>query len=171
MDTKYITGIAAIVVIALGAYMFLSKPAVPSQPAPTSADMGTATTTANASSTDSGGTGVSVGVGVNVGSAVTVTYTDAGFSPASVTVKKGQSVTFINKSSNDMWIASNPHPLHNGYDGTTEQQHCAPGYTGAAPLDECSPAATFTFTFDKVGTWGYHNHEGAQDHGTVIVTQ
>ena len=66
-------------------------------------------------------------------------------------------------------MASDPHPIHNGYDGTTLQQHCAQGYTGPAPFDECSPGTSFSFTFAKVGSWGYHDHLEASIKGTVVV--
>lgn len=102
----------------------------------------------------------------------TITYTDSGFSPASLTVPVGTTVTFVNNASDQMMVASNPHPTHQGYDGTTRAQHCVAGYTGPAPLDECtaaSPGSSWTFTFTKAGTWGFHNHASPGDSGTVIV--
>lgn len=102
-----------------------------------------------------------------------VTYTDRGFSPASVTVAEGQSVTFVNRSSNRMWVASAVHPTHEAYDGTSKDQHCAAGYSGPAPFDECAAVASggsYTFAFAKAGTWNYHNHMSASDTGEVIVT-
>ncbi len=99
----------------------------------------------------------------------TVTYSGHGFSPSTVTIAKGGTVTFVNQSSNKMWVASDPHPTHQGYDGTTRSQHCAQGYTGAKPFDQCSTGNSFTFTFTKTGSWGYHNHDLHQDTGTVVV--
>ncbi len=100
---------------------------------------------------------------------VTVTYTGSAFSPASVTIKKGDTVTFVDNSANPMWVASNPHPIHNGYSGTTVDQHC-PDTAGTA-FDECSTGTSYSFTFQKVGTWGYHNHANHGATGTVVVTQ
>jgi plastocyanin len=102
---------------------------------------------------------------------VTVHYTSTGFSPSVVTINKGDTVTFVaDPNSDEMWIASDPHPTHQGYDGTTKSEHCASDYTGPAPFDECSSAGTsFSFTFEKTGTWGYHNHGNSSDKGTVIV--
>lgn len=103
--------------------------------------------------------------------AAIVTYTDQGFSPNSVTVKKGQTVEFVNRSAGSMWIASNPHPIHSGYSGTTMSQHC-PDTTGTA-FDECTlvgAGGTYSFTFQKVGSWGYHNHADHTVTGTVVVT-
>lgn len=106
-----------------------------------------------------------------VTSAVTVTYTDQGFSPANVTIAQGETVTWINRSSKDMWVASAMHPTHMAYDGTTLANHCAAGATTS--FDAChvsSPTASYSFTFDKAGTWKYHDHIDASKFGTVIVT-
>jgi plastocyanin len=114
---------------------------------------------------------INAGVAAGVPTAATVALTSSGFSPKSVTIKKGGTVTWVNQTSGDMWIGSAPHPTHTGYDGTTQQQHCAPGYAGPAPFDECKEADTFSFTFDKVGSWNYHNHENASLFGTVVVVE
>lgn len=111
-----------------------------------------------------------VGVTVTVGSP-TIVYSDAGFSPQTLTIKKGTTVTFVNQSTHEMWIGSDEHPSHTGYDGTSRETHCAPGYTGAAPLDQCGPGSSFSFTFNEVGSWGYHNHREDDDHGTIVVVE
>ncbi|MDE1924727.1 MAG: hypothetical protein KGH79_00920 [Patescibacteria group bacterium] len=99
----------------------------------------------------------------------TVTYTAQGFSPSTVTIASGGTVRFVNQSGGAMYIASNPHPTHEGYDGTTRSEHCAAGYTGPAPFDQCTTGNTFSFTFTKTGTFGYHNHTDPSIMGTVIV--
>jgi len=99
----------------------------------------------------------------------TVQFTDQGWSPSSVTIAKGGTVTFVNKSASQMWVASDPHPTHQGYDGTTRAEHCAQGYSGPAPFDECSSGTTFSFTFDKTGSFGFHNHDADADKGTIVV--
>jgi plastocyanin len=86
----------------------------------------------------------------------TVTYTDSGYSPASITIKVGDSVTFKNQSSSDVRTASNPHPIHTGLKGFDAGRGYAPG-------------EDYTFTFTKVGTFGYHNHLNPSDGGTIIV--
>lgn len=104
-------------------------------------------------------------------SGVTVTYTDEGFSPASVTVSLGTTVTFINQSSGDMWVASAMHPTHSVYSGTSLSQHC-PSTTNDA-FDECraeAPGSLYSFTFAKEGTWKYHDHLDATKFGSVVVT-
>ena len=98
----------------------------------------------------------------------TVTYDGNSFSPSTVTIAQGGTVTFTDNAG-QMWVASNPHPTHEGYDGTTRTQHCAAGYTGATPFDECSPGSSFSFTFNKTGTFGYHDHLNHGATGTINV--
>lgn len=93
-----------------------------------------------------------------------VTYTDSGFSPSTLTIKKGTAAIFKNIASDDMRVASNPHPIHNGY--PTE------GGCVSSTFDSCSnikPGISWSFTFDIVGTWRYHNHLNPSEGGTVVV--
>ena len=102
---------------------------------------------------------------------VTVTYTDQGFSPKSVTITVGTKVNFVNESSGNMWVASAAHPTHTAYSGTSLSQHCPD--TANESFDECAkdaPGTTFSFTFNKEGTWKYHDHLNASKFGTVVVT-
>ncbi|MBI5470532.1 hypothetical protein HY968_04430 [Candidatus Kaiserbacteria bacterium] len=109
--------------------------------------------------------------GTGAAMSTTVTYTGSGFSPASVTIKQGGTVTFVNQGGDRMNVASDPHPQHSGYDGTSRNSHCAPGYTGEKPFDECAAGSSYSFTFTKVGSWGYHNHFNEEDGGVVNVVQ
>jgi plastocyanin len=94
-------------------------------------------------------------------------YNAQGFSPATVTIAKGGTVTWVNQSGAGMWVASDQHPSHTGYAGTSRQQHC-PDTSGTA-FDQCAPGDKYSFTFSKTGTWGFHNHVNATANGTVIV--
>ena len=94
----------------------------------------------------------------------TVVLTDYGFSPGVLTVKKGTTVTFMNRSTKDARFASNPHPIHSDYPTR--------GGCISSTFDSCDdipPGGSWDFTFDAVGTWGYHNHLNAVDMGTVVV--
>lgn len=100
----------------------------------------------------------------------TITYTASGFSPATLTIAQGTTVVFKNESSNPFWPASNVHPTHTLYDGTTLQQHCANPTSDT--FDACggiAPGTSWSFTFNKVGTWAYHNHMSVSHGGTIIV--
>ncbi len=109
------------------------------------------------------------GAAATPGGAVVVSYTSEGFSPSTITIKKGQTITFLNKGSQEMWVASDEHPSHTGYDGTNKDAHCDVGATPS--FDQCGVSATYSFTFTKVGTWSYHNHREDEDRGSVIVTE
>jgi plastocyanin len=90
---------------------------------------------------------------------VSVTIDDNGFSPQEITVKKGTTVTFINSSSNPKWPASNPHPTHTDYpEFDPKQQGIVAGQT-------------WSFTFDKIGTWKFHDHLNPARRGTITVVE
>lgn len=100
----------------------------------------------------------------NTTNGVTVDYTSNGFSPSTITVTKGGTVTWVNNSQDVIRVASDPHPTHNGYPTT--------GGCVSSTFDSCSlipPGGTWSFTFGIVGTWGYHNHMNPVQKGTVVV--
>ncbi len=101
--------------------------------------------------------------------ATMVIYTDNGFTPKTIVIKKGSKLTFVNKTTNKMWIASDPHPTNSGYIGKTRVSHC-PDTSGTA-FDQCNIGNSYTFTFNKIGTWGYHNYMVDQDKGVITVTE
>ena len=108
----------------------------------------------------------------NAAPVTTVTLTDAGFSPAIVTVSLGETVRFVNASSRGMWVGSDDHPTHTEYDGTSTREHCADGAATNGTFDQCTASPTqsrYEYTFRKTGIFGYHNHVGASSVGTVIV--
>ncbi|MFA5997962.1 MAG: plastocyanin/azurin family copper-binding protein [Candidatus Paceibacterota bacterium] len=150
------TGLVVVLIIIAGGWYFLSK-APAGEPVPdTTNQMPVIGETATDTVVTSG---------------TTITYTDQGFSPASVTIAQGETVTWVNQSSKDMWVASAMHPTHMAYDGTALKEHCAT--SAPASFDACrvfSSGASYSFTFDKAGTWKYHNHLDASKFGTVIVT-
>lgn len=100
----------------------------------------------------------------------TVTYTDSGFQPGSLSVPVGTTVTFTNESSDTMWVASDVHPTHTEYSGASRVEHCSGG-SSAAAFDQCQVGQTYSFTFNKPGTWGYHNHQMSFHTGTITVTE
>lgn len=101
----------------------------------------------------SGASGVDKG---GVASRTVVTYSNAGFTPASVKVSAGTVVTFVNESTGVMWVASDPHPIHSLLPGFDQRTSVGKG-------------GTYEYTFAKVGTWSYHNHMNTSSKGTVVV--
>ncbi len=87
-----------------------------------------------------------------------VELTDSGFSPKTLTVKKGTTVTFKNTSSGGMWVASAVHPTHQLLPDLNQ-------------LKSVNKGGAYEYTFEKVGTWKYHNHVSPADTGSVVVTE
>ena len=160
----WIAVIVGIIVIGGGIWWFSSQ-----QSAEVAVDN---STTLNGSTDTGSDTGTQTGVDVSVGTppmTATVTYSGTSFTPATVTVAKGGTVTFVDASGRGMWVASGMHPTHTTYDGTSESAHCAAGYTGPKPFDQCKNGTTYSFAFDKTGEWGYHDHLHSSAFGKVVV--
>lgn len=164
MKQTTIIGVVVVVLIAGGAWWYVGQQ--PSSSVPAAVDTATPVQT----SADTSQVQVQTSVNTTPAPVTLVVYGDEGFSPKTVTIPPGTRVEFVDRSVlKDMWVASAAHPTHQMYDGTTKVQHCVTGYTGAKPFDQCSIGTSFDYTFDKVGTWKYHNHVEAGDFGTVIV--
>ncbi|MEK7601995.1 MAG: plastocyanin/azurin family copper-binding protein [Patescibacteria group bacterium] len=162
-----ISVIVVVLVVAGGYFLFAQKTEAPV----TNPALGGETTSAPLETT-SPATGSDVSGEATTpaaGKPVTVTYDGTNFSPTSVSIKVGDTVTFVNSSNQPMWVASDVHPAHTGYSGTSKSQHC-PDTTGTA-FDQCSVGSSYTFTFGKTGSWKYHNHASASAVGTVSVSQ
>lgn len=99
-----------------------------------------------------------------------ITYTDSGFTPGTITIKKGEIVVWKNESINSMWTASAMHPTHKAYPGT---DNSACGTQTLLPMfDSCEKIAigqSWSFKFDNIGTWKYHNHSNSSHFGTIVV--
>ncbi|HSX24960.1 MAG TPA: cupredoxin domain-containing protein [Candidatus Andersenbacteria bacterium] len=86
----------------------------------------------------------------------TVSMTDTGISPATITVKSGTTITFINNGQQLHWPASDPHPIHTDVPGFDAKRGLAPG-------------ELYRFTFTKVGSFGMHDHLHPSFHAQIIV--
>ena len=78
------------------------------------------------------------------------------FDPASLTIKKGDTVKFVNTASKAIWPASAPHPTHTDYPEFDPKQGIAAG-------------SSWSFVFTKTGTWKYHDHLNPAARGTITV--
>jgi plastocyanin len=158
--TPLVAGIVVLLILAGIAVYLSSHPKTAIAPA-TETSSTTAMATGNAT------------VGAT-GQSQVITYSDKGFSPSTVTIAAGTTVTWSNTSVRPMWVASGNHPSHTVYDGTSTSQHCVSGAPSAATVfDECAAipsGGSYSFTFTKVGSWSYHNHAHASDMGTIVVT-
>ena len=85
-----------------------------------------------------------------------VTVTDSGYSPNTLTIKAGTTVTFKNESGIAIWPASDPHPIHTDY----------PEFDARRPYEQ---GASYSFTFERKGQWKYHDHLSPNRRGLIIV--
>lgn len=84
-----------------------------------------------------------------------VSYTSRGFSPATLTIKKGMSVHFVNNSTKAMSLTTT----------TTDNQVQSEFNQGKT----VGQGGTYDFTFMTAGSWYYMNRNNAADFGVIIV--
>lgn len=92
--------------------------------------------------------------------AATVSATDAGFDPKTVTVNAGEAITWVNNSSRAIQIASDPHPTHSDNPQVTGGQ-----FTVEVKVGESKTVGAGT----KIGSWGIHDHLKPSAKATVVV--
>lgn len=166
MNSKLLIGLVVLVAgVGVGWYFLKGSSTTPQTASDTQVYQPTPTPTQETVDTSligsSGLVGTSAtagGEGVMVLETSTVTYTDSGFSPNIITVKKGTTVKFVNQGTGSMWVASAVHPTH----------QLLPGFD---QLKSVLKGSTYEYTFEKVGTWKYHNHVNASNTGSVVVTE
>ena len=88
--------------------------------------------------------------------AVVISMTSNGFEPNTVTIKAGETVTFVNNDSIERWPASAFHPTHQEL----------PGFDAIGGV---APGASYSFTFTEVGTWKFHDHLNPSVFGAITV--
>jgi plastocyanin len=81
---------------------------------------------------------------------------NSGFNPGNLTIETGDTVRFVNNDTKDHWPASDVHPVHAIY----------PAFDPRAAI---SPGKDWSFTFERVGGWGMHDHLNASVTGKIIV--
>lgn len=89
---------------------------------------------------------------------VIITLTPEGFSPAEITIARGDTVTFRTTTGKRFWPASNLHPSH-------------AIYSDFDPKEPVAPDDTWSFTFDRAGEWRFHDHLAPYFTGTITVTE
>jgi plastocyanin len=83
---------------------------------------------------------------------------DDGYTPQNIQIKKGSKVQFVNEASSLRWPASDLHPSHLVY-------------SAFDPKEPVGKGSTWEFTFDKAGSWGYHDHLAPYITGTIEVIE
>lgn len=79
---------------------------------------------------------------------IDVEYTDSGFNPAKITIKKGGAVVFYNKSKKVMLLGSK-----------------------LPPFNQTLTGDVYAYTFSQAGSWDFQNQKYPTDGGTVTVTE
>jgi len=85
-----------------------------------------------------------------------ITLTEDGFKPDHLVITEGQTVTFKTTTGAPFWPASNVHPTHTAY----------PDFDPREPI---APEDTWSFTFNKAGTYLFHDHIASIHEGQIIV--
>lgn len=162
------TTIIVLLLIAVGGFLVFgggqSQP-TDSQPVTTTPNNTPTTSTSTPADTNATSTNDQANQQAGQPAAATVTYENGQFAPQKVTIQQGQTVRFVSKSGS-MWVGSDRHPTHTQYDGTTLREHCQ---GSASSFDQCETGQSYSFTFEKTGSFSYHNHVNPTAGGTVIV--
>jgi len=87
---------------------------------------------------------------------VSIVLTESGFEPRYVKINLGTTITFTSVLNNPFWPASNLHPSHGIY-------------REFDPRTPLTPDEGWSFTFDKIGTSGFHDHIRSYFTGIIYV--
>ncbi len=90
------------------------------------------------------------------GGVYTINLTVDGFQPDTITINKGETVKFTTSAGKQFWPASDLHPTHLLY----------PEFD---PKEPVQPDKSWSFKFDKVGEWRFHDHLFPYFRGTIKV--
>lgn len=145
MKKAIVSAIVVIVIAAIGGWYVWGRH---NKPAASSTTTGARSSTMNMSTT-SGSAGAN-----NESAQATdkVTIQNFAFSPASITVRKGTTVTWTNNDSTAHTVTEN-----DGKDGPASS--------------DVNPGQTYSFTYTAVGTFRYHCSIHPSMTGTVTVTE
>jgi plastocyanin len=96
---------------------------------------------------------------------------DFGYNPKLLHINKWETVTWVNVGERANWPASDVHPSHTAYPGSSRTKCGTAEEEGM--FDACKgleKGESFSFTFDKEGEWEYHDHLRATVKGKVVVS-
>ena len=153
MNKKVLIGVIAVAgIILLGTWAYIMA-----QPNANNGNTTTTTPSTSQESTPSSDTSPTTEVPAAKTAAATITYTDEGFMPNMVKIKKGEVITVKNSSTRNLQFSSADHPTHR-LDPELNMNVLKPGESG-------------NITVATVGTHGYHDHLDASMTGSIEVTE
>lgn len=141
-NKNYFIGAVILVIVIAGGYFFMKGKSQETTPVSTGQKM-TETVSVTSAPTVPGVT-------------TSISYTDTGFVPKTITVSVGTKVVWKNTGDKPMWVASAVHPTHQELPGFDQ-------------LTSMGKGGAYAYTFTKKGTWKYHNHVFPADTGIVVV--
>ncbi|MBP9757328.1 MAG: cupredoxin domain-containing protein [Candidatus Pacebacteria bacterium] len=97
---------------------------------------------------------------------IQIVYTDDGYVPKNISIKKGTRVRFLNGSTEPTWPASGIHPTHTLYPEKKQTDCLGSSFDSCASL---TPGQFFDYTFNYVGEWSFHDHLHGYNSGEIIV--
>lgn len=149
MSKNAVIGIIAVLVLGFIAWNILSSQKSTTQTNPAQTTTPTSTPPGESSATE-GGTMVEQPKSEN-----TVKITSSGFIPQNITIKKGESVTWINDDTENHTVNSAPHPVHTIYPKLN--------------IGAIKPADKASLSFPDSGSYKYHDHLNPSLIGSVTV--
>lgn len=147
MNNKTLVGIIVAVLVIVGAIVLMKGQYQTNQTTTAPSVKPTAIETTSETGAPSEGTARKKELIVNV--------TANGFEPATVTVKSGAKVTWMNKSGSTANVSSAKHPTHLVYPPLN--------------LGDFDDGKSVSLVFAKPGTYQYHNHLNPSQLGKVVV--
>ena len=87
---------------------------------------------------------------------ISIILTENGFEPRYARINSGMTVVFSTNIDRPFWPASNLHPSHQIY-------------SEFDPKEPIQAEAMWSFTFNKTGAWGFHDHIRSYFNGIIYV--
>lgn len=147
--SKVIIGVIVVVLVGLGVYYFIASKPVYVQPQNTTQEVVVSPQISPAATNNENTTAIEI--------------TDNGFSPATITIKAGTTVTFKNIGTSKSWPASAKHPTHLVY---PDQDSCFAGEFSDCGIQS---GGLWSYTFKQKGLWAYHDHLRPTLFGKIVV--
>jgi plastocyanin len=145
MSKNLWTVIIVVIVLLAGGWLFVSTRSQVTPPTVTAPASGSPIGSAAPEGTESAQTAENL-----------ITITTTSFSPDTLTIKVGDSVTWTNSDTKLHTVNSDPHPAHTLYPDLND-------------VGNISAGQSKSFTFTEVGTYKYHDHLNPSLVGTIIV--